>query len=59
MTQNSAGTDTLSGLLAEGTDRSPEEIERGAETVEIEDPKTAESEPLDEDWEDSPAYQDY
>lgn len=59
MTQNSADVDTLSELLAEGTDRSAEEIKREAESLEIEAPTSADSESLEEDWEDSPGYQDY
>lgn len=59
MAQDSARTDALSELLAEGTDRSPEEIERAAAEIEIEAPDDAESELLDGDWKDSPADQDY
>lgn len=59
MSRNSADSDRLSELLAEGTERTAEEIERGAEDIEIENPEDAESAPLEEDWEDSRGYQDY
>jgi len=59
MTQNSADADTLSELLAEGADMSAQEIEREAEIMELEEPDSADSEPLEGDWEDSPAYQEY
>lgn len=60
--QNTADSDTpdeLTELLAERTGEDPEEIERAAASAEIEDPEDAHWEFAEEDWEDSPAYQEY
>lgn len=59
MPQNSADPDCLSELLASSTEWDAEEIRQAAADIEIEAPEDADWEPLDEDWEDTPAYQDY
>lgn len=59
MPQNSADPDDLSELLAAGTDRGAEEIRQAAADIEIEAPEDTDWKPLDEEWEDNPAYQDY
>jgi len=59
MSEHSADGDDLTRLLAERTGRDAEDIAAGAADFEIEDPADADWEPLEEDWDDSPAHQEY